>query len=252
MYYNAPGSVMLGPDIAGQMIPAAPMQTPTALFRYGEQSLWSTQRLNAAAGQIAGGIYRLFTTPMSQTGQGWVGALSIAETNQKQGGAIPAGQAFDVFGIACDVFLAPAGAAGAEVAGTVGANTTVAAAGAVSTGTIDQISNVIKNGVLSWDFLATTIDIAPVQLVGAGGGIFGAVSSPTQAAAVVPNLGNGTMNNGNGGCWLYRKHPVTLPGQSVFSVLLRVGTRAAPIAAGTDVIVKVILMGYYKTAIEIG
>ena len=237
MYYNAPGSVMLGPDSAGSQIPMAPMQTPTSLFRYGEQSLWSTQRLTDSAGAIAGGIFRLFTTPMSQTGQGFSGSLSIAETNQKQGGAIPAGQAIDVFGIACDIYLMTTGAADADGSGVLAADTIV---------TTQQVSNLIKNGVLSWDFLATTIDIAPIQLVGSGGGVFGAVATTVNAQSA------GSINNGNGGVWLYRKHPVTLPGQSVFAVLLRVGSRAAALAANIDVIVKVVLMGYYKTAIEIG
>lgn len=236
-FYGAPGTVMLGPDTS-PMIPSAPMQTPSALFRYGEQALWSAQRINdGASAAIGGAIFRLFSTPMSQQGQGWSTALSIAETNQKQGGAIPAGQAFDVFGMALDVFLMTTGAGDADGTGVLAADTTL---------TIAQIANIVKHGVLSWDFLATTIDIAPVQLVGAGGGVFGAVATTQNLTQA------GFMNNGSGNCFLYRKHPVTLPGQSVFSVLLRLGTRAANLVANVDVVAKCILMGYYKTAIEIG
>ena len=239
--YHAPGAIMLGPD-SGSIIPQAPMETPRALFRYGEQSLWSAQRLTDGAGAIAGGIYRLFSTPMSQQGQGWSNALSIAESNQKQGGAIPAGQAFDVFGIACDVFLMTTGQSNVDGVGVLASD---------DDATIAQLANVVKHGVLSWDFLATNIDIAPLNLIGAGGGIYGAVASTLTAGTAAANS-SGAMNNGNGACWLYRRHPVTLPGQSVFSTVLRFGTRAAALAADIDVIVKVVLLGYYKSAIEVG
>jgi hypothetical protein len=50
---------------------------------------------------------------------------------------------------------------------------------------------------------------------------------------------------------LYRKHPVALPGNSTFSILLRYGSRASAVGA-SDFFVKVVLMGYYKNVIEIG
>jgi hypothetical protein len=232
--YGAPGAVMLGPDM-GQAIPAAPMEVPKALFRYGETSIWSAQRI-ASGTAIASASYRLFATPQSQSGQGWNASLTLAETSLKQGGAVPAGQSFDVFGIAAHIYAG---------------GTTDTAAGEKSVtpfdddNTINQLLNVQNNGVLSWDFVATTIDICPVVLAGAGGGAFGAVSTVANAASV------GHMNNGNGSVWLYRKHPVSLPGQSVFAILLRFGSRAIDVA-NLSIIVKVILLGYYKTAIEVG
>ena len=82
----------------------------------------------------------------------------------------------------------------------------------------------------------------------AGGGAFGSVSVTANAAATLGNL-----NNGAGSVWLYRKHPVALPGGSTFSLLLRYGNRMGSLAAGDpSIFVKLVLMGYYKNVIEIG
>ena len=83
-------------------------------------------------------------------------------------------------------------------------------------------------------------------MIGAGGGAFGSVSQNAAGANV------GHMNNGAGTVWMYRKHAVALPGNSVFSLLLRFGGRAAAMDANFGVAVKVSLLGYYKNVIEIG
>jgi len=58
------------------------------------------------------------------------------------------------------------------------------------------------------------------------------------------------MNNGNGQIWMYRKHPVALPGNSTFAIVLRFGSRAA--ALTNQMAVRITLLGYYKNVIEIG
>ena len=55
----------------------------------------------------------------------------------------------------------------------------------------------------------------------------------------------------NGSIWMYRKHPVALPGNSTFSIVLRFGSRAAAIGTNS-VAVRCVLLGYYKNVIEIG
>lgn len=227
--YGSPGFMM---STGGQVgIPPVPFKQPTNLFRYGEQSIWSTQAF-AATAAIASSSYRLFSTPIGQNGQGF-SPLSIAETSLKEGGRIPAGVAFDTFGISCHIYHANAGSTQYNVP--------------TDTATlIGNLVNLQNNGVLAWDFLQTTVDISPVHMIGAGGGAFGAVSQNAAGA----NSGN--MNNGAGTVWLYRKHAVALPGQSTFSLLLRFGNYAAPIAAGAGLAVKVSLLGYYKNVIEIG
>ena len=220
--------------------PSVPFEQPKNLFRYGEQTLWSTQLL-ANGGAIANGSYRLFTTPLGQVGQGFVNALSIGETSIKEGGRIPAGIAYDVFGIACQVGIAESN----ESAGT----NAVLGDSINTTATINSLVNILSNGVLSWDFTQTQVDIAPVELIGAGGGSFGSISIDDAGAGAVSAVG--TMNNGAGSVFLYRKHPVALPGNSTFSILLRFGSRASAIG-GKDFFAKVILLGYYKNVIEIG
>jgi hypothetical protein len=58
------------------------------------------------------------------------------------------------------------------------------------------------------------------------------------------------MNNGPGTFWMYRKHPVGLPGSTTFSLLLRFGSRAEAIDTSM-VAVRTILFGFYRNLIEI-
>ena len=219
--------------------PSVPFQQPKNLFRYGEQTLWSTQlhATNAGGGvNLANGTFRLFTTPIGQVGQGFTNALTIAETNLKEGGRIPNGIAFDVFGVACQV-----GTADAIGDSDLGYSNNTPASTLAS-------NQILTNGIVTWDFTQTQVDIAPINLIGAGGGAFGSVSVTSNAAATLGNL-----NNGAGSVWLYRKHPVALPGGSTFSLLLRYGNRMGTLGQNEpSIFVKLVLLGYYKNVIEIG
>jgi len=223
--------------------PGVPLEQPTALFRYGEQALWSTQFHNDAD-EIANGTFRVFNVPIGQVGQGAVRVMSIAETNLKEGGRIPNGVAYDVFGIAAQYMSQDAAAdAGNQ-------DMQIASDGDVL-GSIDVLVNLQNSGALSWDFTQTQVDIAPLHLIGAGGGAFGALAFDNAGAGALLNMGQ--ANNGPGSIWLYRKHPVALPGASTFSILIRYGSRAEGIAAGASTVaIRVVLFGYYKNVIEIG
>ena len=218
----------------GGQVPPVPFQTPQNIFRFGEQTIWSTLLMPAAT-VIANGTNRIFSTPVGQVGQGFVASLSIAETNLKEGGRVPAGVAYDVFGVASEITSTSTTAD----SGTVGTATS-------SVALIGDALNIQHNGVLSWDFTQTTVDICPIILAGAGGGLFGALAS------TLNNVNVGHMNNGNGHIWMYRKHPVALPGNSTFSIVVRFGSRAATISNGNGLSVRVTLLGYYKNVIEIG
>jgi len=235
------GGPLISPD-AGP-IPGVPMEQPKNLFRFGEQTIWSTQ-FHAAGATIASGTFRLFTTPLGQVGQGFGQALSIGETNLKEGGRVPSGVAYDVFGVAAQVESSAQSNEATQVA--------TLANPIVAPGVVSDLVNVIQNGVLSWDFTQTQVDICPVTLAGAGGGAFGAVATADTGTPVT----TGHLNNGNGGIWMYRKHPVALPGNSTFAIVLRYGSRAAQIAQGSAtgnaVAIRVVLLGYYKNVIEIG
>ncbi len=219
----------------GSQIPDVPQELPKNLFRYGEQTIWSSQYIPGGAA-VANATFRLFTTPQGQQGQGYTNALSIAETNLKEGGRVPAAVAYDVFGICLQVLGNTAGADGATFNAPIDTAAEVA-----------DLLNILNNSVISWDFTQTQVDVAPAMLVGAGGGAFGAVGST--AAAL------GHMNNGAGGCFLYRKHPVALPGQTTFALLARFGSRAPVLGVspgGPSYALRIVLAGYYKNVIEIG
>ncbi len=234
MPYGVPGVPIISPD-AGPL-PPVPLQQPTNLFRFGEQSIWSTQMHAAAPTVLASTTHRLFTTPIGQVGQGFTNALSIGETNLKEGGRVPSGVAYDVFGVAVQVALSDGTADAGDIMNPIDTQAK-----------ITQLMNIITNGVLTWDFTQTAVDISPILLAGAGGGAFGAVAQNAAGAS------SGNMNNGNGSIWMYRKHPVALPGNCTFSIVIRYGSRTGPVAA-TDYscYIRVVLLGYYKNVIEIG
>jgi len=213
-------------------IPGVPQHQPSNLFRFGEITLYSTTQL---AGAIANTNNRLFTTPLGQTGQGWAAGMTVSETNLKEGGRIPSGQAYDVFGVATQVMAMTA------LDGNMSLPFVQAAAAA---GAVPDLQNVVNNGILVWDFTQTQVFISPVMLAGAGGGVYGAIASTAAATPL------GAMNNGNGGIWMYRKHPVALPGSSTFAVECQFGVHTA--ALGTPIALRVVLLGYYKSVIEIG
>lgn len=225
-------------------IPGVPSQQPTNLFRFGEITLYSTHAFTNGT-PLANGNFRLFTVPLGAQGQGYTQGLTKTETNLKEGGRIPTGQAYDVYGVATQVIGASTSEAG-EIALQCEPFDTES--------TIRDLQNIVNNGVLSWDFTQTVVDICPVMLAGAGGGVYGAVS---QNAA---DVSAGAMNNGNGGIWMYRKHPVALPGSTTFSILLQFGSRACPVQGFIDsgeteplsIAIRVVLLGYYKSVIEIG
>ena len=215
-------------------IPSVPFQTPTNLFRFGEQSIWSTALLGTT---IANTQTRIFSTANGQVGQGFTAALSIAETNLKEGGKTPAGVAYDVFGVAAEIVSNSTNAETGGVLATLNQQNNTAAL-------VQDALTVQHNAVLSWDFTQTVIDICPVTLAGAGGGLYGALSTTQNNVAV------GHMSNGNGNVWMYRKHPVALPGNSAFGILIRVGSRSGALSVQTSL--RVTLLGFYKNIIEIG
>ena len=228
-------------------IPGVPAQQPTNLFRYGEITLYSTHAM-AHGTDLANQNFRIFSTPLGAQGQGYPAGqgLTKSETNLKEGGRIPSGQAYDVYGVATQIL-------GAEtVSNAIGDQCVPFATPSM----IQDLQNVVNNGVLAYDFTQTTVDICPMMLAGAGGGVFGSIAQNAASA------GTGAMNNGNGGIWMYRKHPVALPGSTTFAVLLQFGSRACSVAGtyedasgdtlDASIAIRVVLLGFYRSVIEIG
>ena len=236
MAYGIPGNAVEA--AAGRGFPQVPMQLPKSVVRVGQQSLWSTQSYTGAS-VLANTQDRIFVTPRGQAGQGFGGiGMTIAETNLKESGRVPGGYAYDVFGMACYPYL-------------------VNVQGGVPTPALPlshaDLTNVMDNCVLAWDFLQTQIEIANVHLIGSGGGTFGAgrlgINAGVAAAADVAGL-----TNGNGSIWLYNQHPVMLPSNATFGILLNWGQFAhvPVVAAGYQLLVKVNLLGRFQTAIAVG
>ena len=216
----------------GAPVPPVPFEQPKSLNRFGELSLWSTFLFQGGT-VLASSVNRLFTTPRGQVGQGFVQALTLAETSLKEGGRVPAGVAYDVFGVSAQLLKST----NTQDQGTLSAPIDTAVE-------IADLVNIQNNGILQWNFTQTTVDICSVYLAGSGGGTGGSISTGNAA-----DLGN--LNNGFGQIWMYRKHPVALPGNSTFAIELSFGSRAAVISANS-VAVRVSLLGYYKNVIEIG
>lgn len=208
----------------------APMELPKRVIRIGEQALWSSFRYTNGQA-VASTQNRLFAAPRGQVAQGFAAPLSIAETNLKEGGRVPGGYAYDVYAMACEAFYIN--------------NRAIVSA---------DLGNVLHHSVLLWDFLQTQVEVAPVSLIGAAGGIFG---STADTGGVEGGAGGSriALNNGNGSLWVYRSHPVVLPANATFSILHVWGANGAVIDGGpgnSDMQVRVDLLGRFQTAIAIG
>ena len=80
-----------------------------------------------------------------------------------------------------------------------------------------DIRALMRLGVLFWEFGSTTImAIAPIPMIGAGGGIFG-----TTADTATPVT---SLNNGNGGLWMYQNVVVAIPATQSFALQCQWGT----------------------------
>jgi len=208
----------------------AGMELPKAVVRVGEQAMWSTQQTaNAAA--LANTQGRVFTVQRGQIGQGFGAALTLPETSLKEAGRVPGGYAYDVFAIACQIYYPDQWNVVTE-----------------------DLNNLLNNCVLSWDFLQTLIDVAPVSLIGAGGGVFGSTAD-TGAAEGSVHGSRVALNNGNGQLWIYRLHPVMLSANATFAMVLTWGANATVVDGGTNNSaqnIRICLMGRFKTAIAVG
>jgi hypothetical protein len=231
-HYGMPGiPVQMGTG-AGMSVP---MHVPKDVVRIGEQALWSTQRY-AAATALANTQARVFSVARGSQGQGFATPLTIGETNLKEPSRVPASLAFDVYGIAVQPYTLTGTTAG-TIFPLVGADA----------------RNIMANCVLQWDFTQTIIDIAPIALIGQGGGIFGATAD-TGAAEGGSGGTRTLLNNGNGQLWVYREHPVALPSNATFATLLSWGGSAIAVDGGADdyaLCLRVSLLGKFKVAIEI-
>jgi len=216
----------------------ASLELPKMIQRASESPLWSTYKLGTAAeGDLANKTYKVFSVALDQAGQGWSTSLTYPETNIKEAGRIPSGAGYGVYGIAGQLY-------------TVDTNKT-----ATYTPTASDLWNVTSNCVLQWNMLDTVIDICPLNLAGAGGGVFGSTAD-TGGAYGDGNGSQVSLNNGAGQVWIYQFLPVLLPASTTFGVNLVFGQFAAPVdvngQAGIALALRIVLLGTRRTAIPVG
>jgi hypothetical protein len=223
--YGAPGQIVA----SGNPAALAPMQLPKTIVRIGEQAIWSTQQY-ADAQAMARNEDILFSTPQNGTGQGFAAPLSLAETNLREASRIPGGYAFTVQAIALQTYYS-------DQFAIVRAD----------------IANLVNNCVPQWSFLQVRIEIAPAQLIGAGGGVYGDTAD-TGAAEGGAGGSRIALNNGNGQVWVYRSHPVALPANSTYNIVLSWGANASAVDGGSNNSsqnVRCVLLGTFESAIPI-
>jgi hypothetical protein len=213
---------------AGQQ---APMRLPTQLKRSYEGSLWSTYRYTDGQAVAGTNTNLFFSTPLGGQGQGHAAALSISETNIAEASRIPTGVAFTVRALAFEIKYDDAWEP-----------------------TRADVRNFQYSSVLSWKFPNTEIDVAPVQLVGEGGGIFGAGTADTGA---LEGVGGSRIAfaNGLGQTWVYDSLAIILPASQQFNVRQSWGANAIAIDGGrndSNIYARLSLLGMISTAIPVG
>lgn len=228
--YGAPGYFQGGAGNAASTAQAA-MSLQKVVQRFSESSLWSTYRY-AHGAALADTDNRVFTTQMGMTGQGFTVPLTISETNATENGRIPNGAGYGVKGVATQVYYQPTTAATYPPTGA-------------------DLWNVVQNGILRWFFIQVFIDICPISLSGAGGGVFG-TSADTGAAYGEGNGSQVSLNNGAGQVWVYSDQPILLDAGLTFSLAQQFGGFATVVDGGPaddDLLIRNVLFGNYRTAV---
>ncbi len=175
---------------------------PTGIQRLYEYGLYSSGRFAAATNLNGQATTRLFTYAQGTAGPGYAGVVSsVSETNQQVGSMAPGNETYEVTAISFEIF------GDGNVAPLIG-----------------DVRAFMRLGVLFWEFGSTTVMcIAPVPMVGAGGGIFG-FSADTGTPVT-------QANNGNGGLWMYSNVVVAIPATQSFALQCQWGS--AGIAGNT-------------------
>ena len=195
---------------------------PSGVQRLAEMGLWSTYRFPAGTA-ITGTVPRLFSVQLGAQGQGFnTAGLSFSETNQQVANQAPGDETYEISAIACEVYGAT------NVAPLIG-----------------DVRLLQRLGAFRWEFGSVLIDVAPLSMVGAGGGIFGFTADTgtpvTQA------------NNGNCNLWMYSSVVISVPSTQRFALLLPFGTggQANALAPTAEVQVRCTLFNLSRSAVPV-
>lgn len=211
---------------AGGPIPggAGYFRVPTGIQRFYEYDLYSAAKFDAATNMNGQADTLFFAYNTGGTGPGYGGIqASVSETNMQVAAMAPGNDTYEVTSVAFEVF----------------GNANVAVL-------LADLRAILRLGVLQWQFGSeTTLMIAPVSMIGAGGGIFGfSADTATPATAA---------NNGNGGFWVYSNVIVAIPATQSFTVKCRWGTsgQAAAITLTNATQIRCHLFNQARTAVPI-
>ena len=193
---------------------------PTNVQRIAEQGLWSTFSF-APGTSVSGTNPRFFSVQLGAAGQGFA-AMSFSETNQQVANQCPGDETYEISAIAAEILGAP----GVEA----------------TTGDIRLFQRL---GCLRWEFGSVLIDVAPLSMIGAGGGIFGATANTA--------AGTTFANNGGGGLWLYTGVVIAVPSTQRFAQILSMGTggQVAALAPTANTQVRIVLFNMSRIAVPI-
>jgi len=194
---------------------------PSGVQRLAEQGLWSTYRFPAGTA-ISGSVPRLFSVQLGAVGQGFTSQLSISETNQQVANQAPGDETYEISAISCEVYGAT------SVAPLLG-----------------DLRLLMRIGCFRWEFGSVLIDVAPLSMVGAGGGIFG-FSADTGTPVTVGN-------NSNGSLWMYQAVVISVPSTQRFAMLLALGTagQIAALAPTNETQIRVTLFNLARSAVPV-
>lgn len=198
-------------------------RVPTGIQRFYEYDLYSSARFVIATNMNGLADTRFFSYGIGTAGPGYAAASSVSETNAQVAGMAPGNDTYEVTSLAFEIY----------------GNANVAPL-------INDVRAIMRLGVLQWQFGSeTTLQIAPVSMVGAAGGIFGFsadTGTPVTAA-----------NNGNGGFWVYSNVIVAIPATQAFALNCRWGSggQAAAIALVAECQTRAHLFNQARTAVPI-
>lgn len=196
---------------------------PTGIQRLYEYGLYSSARFGAAANMNGQPTTRLFAYGLGTQGPGYVVNSSISETNVQVGAIAPGNETYEVTAISMEVF------GDANVAVLLG-----------------DLRAIMRLGVVVWEFGNTTfLQVAPVPMIGAGGGIFGFSADAGTPVTV--------GNNGNGGLWMYQQVVVAIPATQSFALQVQWGSsgQAAAIALTNATQIRGTLFNQARSAVPV-
>lgn len=219
MDFGIPGS---GAASAAKYIPGqGAFAIPSGVQRIAEQGLWSTFRFPIAVA-ITGTQPRFFSVQLGAVGQGYGAALSFSETNQQVANQAPGDETYEISSLAAEVYGA----------------TSVAPLGG-------DVRLLQRLGAFRWEFGSVYIDVAPLSMVGSGGGIFGATADAGTPVTFA--------NNGNGTLWMYQSVVISVPSTQRFAMILVFGTagQGTPLAPVAETQVRLTMFNLARSAVPV-